>query len=182
MAVLIDLRVILPFPSRTYGLGMCATQTFLTEEQRNVTSQSAAGKQDMKTQSLGRESLFVQNPRHYYYAAITCSAWKNPSQHSIKQPILSFYQTGLRSSINLAAENSQEYSQIFASSGQVWTDSANSHNLPVMLRSWASAPACCSLSGSPSGYRSNREWSPKLPANGAKRKHTGGMDEKKHAT
>lgn len=50
VAVLIDLQVILLLPSRTHGLEMCAKETFLTEEQRNVTGQSAAGKQDMKTQ------------------------------------------------------------------------------------------------------------------------------------
>lgn len=48
-------------------------------------------------------------------------------------------------------------------------DSVYSHNLPVMLQSWASPPASRSLSDSPSGYHSNHEWSPKTPANGGEK-------------
>lgn len=60
---MIDLQLILLLPSWTYRLSMCAKQTFLTAEQRNVTFLSAAGKQDMKAQPA--ESLFARNRRHH---------------------------------------------------------------------------------------------------------------------
>lgn len=68
--------------------------------------------------------------------------------------------------------------QFFAYSSQVLIDSVYSHDLPVMLQSWASLPAYRFLSDSPLGYHSNHEKSPKMPAKRKKKLDTWGNEVK----